>query len=196
MYLQFGHGTEPWRNFDPRNPEATVIDILQFGHGTEPWRNLLIGRSATRPVSLQFGHGTEPWRNADRWSDSSRACGAFNSATARSRGETQFRQEGHSLASFLQFGHGTEPWRNSVAGSSTLDPIRALQFGHGTEPWRNGRGGEVRAVGRDPSIRPRHGAVEKRQAGTAGVSTPFNLQFGHGTEPWRNSADAGSPRPD
>ena len=36
--LQFGHGTEPWRNASPEWYEIGHV-VLQFGHGTEPWRN-------------------------------------------------------------------------------------------------------------------------------------------------------------
>ena len=113
----------------------------------------------------------------------------FNSATARSRGETAKHGSFAQRTRHLQFGHGTEPWRNSKARD---DLVKALV----------------------PSIRPRHGAVEKqarRQRQPPGPMT-FNsatarsrgetsliahnislvklLQFGHGTEPWRNTKKA------
>ena len=37
---------------------------------------------------------------------------SFNSATARSRGETFGEMSSGKWNGFLQFGHGTEPWRN------------------------------------------------------------------------------------
>ena len=63
MPLQFGHGTEPWRNNFAKKQLGDKKD-LQFGHGTEPWRNLAAHvKESEGNVCLQFGHGTEPWRN-------------------------------------------------------------------------------------------------------------------------------------
>ena len=88
MPLQFGHGTEPWRNSDPSDPSDPFAP-LQFGHGTEPWRNLVYRRfTDLHLLTLQFGHGTEPWRNDWPSGVSSPVEMNFNSATARSRGET------------------------------------------------------------------------------------------------------------
>ena len=62
---------------------------LQFGHGTEPWRNFgEMEGSLSGLQGLQFGHGTEPWRNPTVEPRSAASNENFNSATARSRGET------------------------------------------------------------------------------------------------------------
>ena len=86
--LQFGHGTEPWRNESRKRPERSWRRNLQFGHGTEPWRNSTAHAQFVRDQDLQFGHGTEPWRNSTRKRWRGRPRLSFNSATARSRGET------------------------------------------------------------------------------------------------------------
>ena len=162
--LQFGHGTEPWRNavlhFD-----VAQQHFLQFGHGTEPWRNNPEFWLEVSLTHLQFGHGTEPWRNPASSSPSPRhGRRTFNSATARSRGETKHKGR-------------------STSGDRTFNSATARSRG------------ETEADGRDsddgrPSIRPRHGAVEKRRVTGAIHAGSRRLQFGHGTEPWRNDPAA------
>ena len=282
--LQFGHGTESWRNApDAADVMMDRVPSIRPRHGAVEKRPIL-DWAALRPRNLQFGHGTEPWRNGarlgcDRASiDPSirprhgavekpstrlpirRDCRSFNSATARSRGETLPVTSAirHALKTFnsatarsrgettgvgvqptrrtdpsirprhgavekhlqfnpldlvrqhLQFGHGTEPWRNSERTPSTRrvsnpfnsatarsgetalyarlrDDFTVLQFGHGTEPWRNTRSMSIILLAHCPSIRPRHGAVEKQNRELACWLAELHLQFGHGTEPWRNS---------
>ena len=115
--------------------------FLQFGHGTEPWRNQKQSLAQAKGLALQFGHGTEPWRNTG---GAIRKCVlgvTFNSATARSRGETS---SGHE-----------------IDGSHSRPSIRPR---HGAvEKHRVRTEGQLR--GFSPSIRPRHGAVEKRLSG-------------------------------
>ena len=107
---------------------------LQFGHGTEPWRNVISPQCDLR--------GRRSFNSATAEKLVSRAGLfhpplTFNSATARSRGETSAQGK---PAKFKKF---------------------ALQFGHGTEPWRNLQGRDGNGAEGLPSIRPRHGAVEK-----------------------------------
>ena len=184
---------------------------LQFGHGTEPWRNGVrdgtCGKEPQPSIRPRHGAVEKPGPALDR----ANAIRPFNSATARSRGETKgsvgtlcllppfnsatARSRGETLTMPsgsaaptppLQFGHGTEPWRNT-AQCGTIPRARALQFGHGTEPWRNFPHGPVSLPPpRGPSIRPRHGAVEKPDRSPATLKSSVSLQFGHGTEPWRN----------
>ena len=69
--------------------ESRRVEQLQFGHGTEPWRNRAdITLGPCLDVRLQFGHGTEPWRNRSIAASRADHVASFNSATARSRGET------------------------------------------------------------------------------------------------------------
>ena len=88
--LQFGHGTEPWRNADCSATAAGSGHVLQFGHGTEPWRNHALDEP-TQPESttLQFGHGRSRGETAGVDRLARQAHASFNSATARSRGETR-----------------------------------------------------------------------------------------------------------
>ena len=142
---------------------------LQFGHGTEPWRTgaTLTGQAATS--ILQFGHGTEPWRNENP----RRLAAIAEIPSIRPRHGAVEKQQltrfAELLSAFLQFGHGTEPWRNLESKVAYKYSLSALQFGHGTEPWRNLSIRSADRVANMPSIRPRHGAVEKLEPWLAAV---------------------------
>ena len=160
--LQFGHGTEPWRNEDL----GGRLRICYYDPSIRPRHGAVEKRPPARPggdfrkPSIRPRHGAvekQLCRDAGRERSDS-----FNSATARSRGETKW--------CLVKSGKG----------------IEYLQFGHGTEPWRNGGVHGGAGAGHSPSIRPRHGAVEKREKSPCPRVVEGLLQFGHGTEPWRN----------
>ena len=214
MGLQFGHGTEPWRN----HIEENLVDAslgLQFGHGTEPWRNSnpsgLLRRST---VALRFGHGTEPWRNREFFALLRAECdpsirprhGAvekpsdlhnfgrnpppFNSATARSRGETLVLDEPFRFVS--------ETFNSATARSRGETTRRALAQRPANRAFNSAtarsRGEAYFPVQQTTGDMPFNSATARSRGETIiayDAHSPLRyLQFGHGTEPWRNAPEA------
>ena len=86
----------------------------------------------------------------------------------------------------LQFGHGTEPWRNAKFEMGVAERFKpSIRPRHGAVE-KPDMGDDDEGEPDTPSIRPRHGAVEKH-AGRHNDTERLLLQFGHGTEPWRNA---------
>ncbi len=62
---------------------------------------------------FQFGHGGEPWSHYDLIVLRPRTDLCFNSATAVSRGVTEWPVSSWMDELAFQFGHGGEPWSHN-----------------------------------------------------------------------------------